>query len=132
MFSPQIAARGGKLNTAFLSSFDPTILTPSGSVKVLPTLQVTPVRFCVSFTHPVPAHTHSNTPSHAQVPLANGKSNVFALGDIIEWQEQKTISKVPTQAGVVVPNILAAVKGTPMKQEYRGFMGIRRSSRNGI
>ncbi|KAG8888888.1 hypothetical protein FRB98_006553 [Tulasnella sp. 332] len=90
-----ITVRGGKLNTAFLSSFDSTILTTSGSVKVLPTLQV---------------------------PLTNGKSNVFAIGDIIEWPQQKMVSKVPTQASVVVANILSAVKGAPMKQQYKGFM----------
>ncbi|KAG9008496.1 hypothetical protein FRB94_013220 [Tulasnella sp. JGI-2019a] len=90
-----IAARGGRLNTAFLSSFDPTILTPTGSVKVLPTLQV---------------------------PLANGKSNVFALGDIIEWPEEKLIAKIPTQAGIVSANLLSAIRGTPQKQEYKGYM----------
>ncbi|KAG8884108.1 hypothetical protein FRB98_002598 [Tulasnella sp. 332] len=90
-----IPTRGGKLNTAFLSSFDSTILTPNGSVKVLPTLQV---------------------------PLANGKSNVFAVGDIIESQQQKMVSKVPAQASVVVANILSALGGAPMTQEYKGFM----------
>lgn len=55
--------------------------------------------------------------------MQNGKTNVFAIGDIIEWREQKTLSKLPAQAAVVAANILSAVKGSPAKQEYKGFMG---------
>ncbi|KAG9031110.1 hypothetical protein FRB95_003156 [Tulasnella sp. JGI-2019a] len=91
-----ITARGGKVNTSFLRSFDSSILTPTGHVTVLKSLQV---------------------------PLRDGKTNVFALGDIIDWPEQKTLSKVPTQAAVVSANILSAIKGSPGKQEYKGFMG---------
>ncbi|KAG8862923.1 hypothetical protein FRB96_000343 [Tulasnella sp. 330] len=90
-----IAARGGKANTAFLETFDSSILTSKGSVKVLKSLQV---------------------------PLRNGKTNVFAIGDIIDWPEQKTLSKLPTQAAAVTANILSAVKGSPGKQEYKGFL----------
>ncbi|KAG9026740.1 hypothetical protein FRB95_008512 [Tulasnella sp. JGI-2019a] len=92
-----IDARGGKLNTAFLTSLDPTVLTPSGSVKVLPTLQV---------------------------PLSNGKSNVFALGDIIEWPEQKTIFKVRPQAAIVAANLLSAINGTPLEKTYDGHLEV--------
>ncbi|KAG8865746.1 hypothetical protein FRB97_004458 [Tulasnella sp. 331] len=69
-----IDAQRGKLNTDFLTSFNPTIVTETGGVKLLPTLQV---------------------------PLANGKSNVFALGDIIEGPEQKTVFKLQLQAAIV-------------------------------
>ncbi|KAG8904173.1 hypothetical protein FRB99_002121 [Tulasnella sp. 403] len=86
---------GGTLNTEFLRSFDPTILTNSHTVRVLPTLRV---------------------------PLANGKANVFALGDIIDWKEQKMLAKVPSHASVVVANLLASVQGKAGTSQYKGFM----------
>lgn len=92
----QIPVRGGKLNTGFLSSYDSSILTPKGHVKVLPTLQV---------------------------PLVSGKRNVFAIGDIIDWPEEKTFAKIDPQAAVLVPNILSSVKGQPMKKKYGGDTG---------
>lgn len=79
-----------------MKSLDPTVLTPTGAVKVLPTLRV---------------------------PLANGSTNVFALGDIIDTTQQKTISKVPAQAEVVAANILAATKGGLGAKQYNGYMG---------
>jgi len=92
-----LPAWGGKRNTEFLKSFDPTILTPLGYVHVLPTLQVV---------------------------LANGKTNVYALGDIIEWNEQKTLSKVAPQVPVVSGNILAQIAGKPATKKYNGFMEV--------
>jgi apoptosis-inducing factor 2 len=78
-----VSARGPKPNTAILKSLDPSIITPSGHVRVLPTLQV---------------------------PLANGKTNVFAMGDIIDWDEQHQAEKSKAHVEVVAPNILNAIE----------------------
>ncbi|KDQ14039.1 hypothetical protein BOTBODRAFT_110675 [Botryobasidium botryosum FD-172 SS1] len=87
-----IPARGPRPNTAYLKSFDPTILAESGGVKVHPTLQV---------------------------PLANGKTNVFALGDIIEWNEQKMLFKTAAHTAVILPNLLSALNGGKPTKEYK-------------
>ncbi|KAG8912678.1 hypothetical protein FRC01_004956, partial [Tulasnella sp. 417] len=84
---------GGRRNTAYLSSFDSTILTPEGNIRVLPSLRV---------------------------PLSNGKTNVYAAGDVIDWDEQKQLAKVPAHAGVVVANILASIQGKPASKIYKG------------
>lgn len=86
---------GGHVNTEFLRSFDPTILTSKGTITVLPSLRV---------------------------PLQSGKTNVFAIGDVIEWTEQKNLAKIPAMAAVLVPNILAAIEGKPAPKVYKGFM----------
>ncbi|KIO28784.1 hypothetical protein M407DRAFT_229352 [Tulasnella calospora MUT 4182] len=86
---------GGRRNTAFLKSFDPTIVTAEGNIRVLPTLRV---------------------------PLSNGKANVYAVGDVIDWQEQKQLAKVPYHVAVVVPNILASIQGQKAPKVYGGFM----------
>lgn len=90
-----MTARGGKPNTEFLRSFDPSVITDVGRVKVLPTLQV---------------------------PLANGKTNVFALGDIIDWDEQKMLVKVGGHVPVVVANVLSVVNGDKPTKEYKTDM----------
>lgn len=95
--SMEVATSGHKPNTEFLRSFDPTILTPAGTIRVQPTLQV---------------------------PLANGKTNVYAIGDIIDWEEEKQLAKIAQHAPVVAGNILATIqnKTTPPKK-YSTFMG---------
>ncbi|KAG8950633.1 hypothetical protein FRC04_007257 [Tulasnella sp. 424] len=86
---------GGRRNTEFLKSFDSTIVTAEGNIRVLPTLRV---------------------------PLSNGKINVYAVGDVIDWPEQKQVAKVPKHVGVVVPNILASIKGQQAPKVYGGFI----------
>ncbi|KAG8891683.1 hypothetical protein FRC01_014572 [Tulasnella sp. 417] len=86
---------GGRRNTAFLKSFDPTIVTAQENIRVLPTLQV---------------------------PLSNGKTNVYAVGDVIDWPEQKQLAKIPSHVAVVVPNILASIEGKKAPKVYGGFM----------
>ena len=93
---PKIPMWGANFNTGFLKSFDKTILTSKQQVRVHPTLQVR---------------------------LANRKDNVYALGDIIEWNGTTQLAKVPGQAEVIVANILAATQGNTPKVEYKGFMG---------
>ena len=79
-----VPARGPKPNTAILKSLDPSVITPSGHVKVL---------------------------SNLQVRLKNGKTNVFVLGDIIDWNEQHQGMKVMVHVDVVTANILGAING---------------------
>ncbi|KAE9400383.1 FAD/NAD(P)-binding domain-containing protein [Gymnopus androsaceus JB14] len=84
---------GGKPNTAYLPS---NFLTPVGTVKVLPTLQV---------------------PSHP---------NIFALGDLIEWNEQKSAAKVQMgHAPIVTKNIQLYLQGSDVSKtgkKYKGSM----------
>ncbi|KAG9021854.1 hypothetical protein FS837_006925 [Tulasnella sp. UAMH 9824] len=84
---------GGHRNTGYLTSFDSTIITPEGNIRVLPSLRV---------------------------PLSSGKTNVYAAGDVIDWDEQKQLAKVPGHAGVVVANILASIQGKPASKTYKG------------
>ncbi|KAG8924066.1 hypothetical protein FRC01_011981, partial [Tulasnella sp. 417] len=84
---------GGQRNTEFLKSFDSTIITAQGNIRVLPTLRV---------------------------PLTSGKTNVYAVGDVIDWAEQKQVAKVPGHVAVIVPNILAAIKNQQPPKVYKG------------
>lgn len=86
---------GGRRNTEFLKSFDSTIVTPEGNIRVLPTLRV---------------------------PLTSGKTNVYAVGDVIDWAEQKQLAKIPGHVSVVVPNILAATRNQQPPKVYKGGM----------
>lgn len=93
----QVPVAGGRPNTDFLRSFDPAIITAAGTVRVQKTLQV---------------------------PLSNGKTNVYAVGDIIEWDEEKQLAKTPAHVAVVAANILASINNkTDKPKEYGGFMG---------
>jgi NADH dehydrogenase FAD-containing subunit len=87
-----VPARGGQPNTSFLQSLDASVLTPRGHVKVLTTLQV---------------------------DLSSGKRNIWALGDIIEWPEQKQIAKGEAHIAVLVANLLSALNGKKPTAEYK-------------
>ncbi|KAJ3901052.1 hypothetical protein F5879DRAFT_885980 [Lentinula edodes] len=84
---------GVQSNTAYLPS---SFLTPSRTVKVLPSLQL---------------------PSHP---------NIFALGDLIEWDEQKTAAKAQMgHAPVVAKNVELYLKGVDVSEVgkiYKGSM----------
>ncbi|KAF9567232.1 FAD/NAD(P)-binding domain-containing protein [Agrocybe pediades] len=69
--------RGPRPNTKFLESLGSDVLASNGYINVLPTLQV------------------------------KGHPNIFALGDAIEWKEQKQAGKVGNHAAVVLANVLA-------------------------
>ncbi|KAG9104673.1 hypothetical protein FRC06_000059 [Ceratobasidium sp. 370] len=78
-----IIAIGGKPN---MRTLDPSALTGSGTVGVTPELRV---------------------------KLASGAQNVWAIGDIIEWPEQKMVFKASKgHAPIVAGNILAAINGS--------------------
>ncbi|KIY62463.1 FAD/NAD(P)-binding domain-containing protein [Cylindrobasidium torrendii FP15055 ss-10] len=85
-----VSTRGGLPNTAFLKTLDPSILSSSGHVKVKPTLQV------------------------------QGHDDIYVMGDIIEWEEQRNAIKAQAHMGIVVPNILSSVAGNPPTKEYKG------------
>lgn len=85
-----VPTRGGRPNTSFLVSLQPSVLTEHGFVKVDPTLQVK--------SHP----------------------GIFAAGDVLDWKEVKQAAKVHSHAPVVVANILAYLEDKPAKKVYKG------------
>lgn len=88
----QIPTRGGRPNTSFLSTLDPTILTSTGLLKVN---------------------------SGLQVPLASGKRNVYGVGDILDLPEQKQIAKGDGHIAIVSANILSALNGKKGTAQYK-------------
>lgn len=85
-----IPAYGPRPNTMWLHSLGAGVLSDKGYVKTLPTLEVI------------------------------GHPGVFALGDILDWPEQKQAGKLMFHAGVVVPNLLSFLGGKPQKKLYKG------------
>ncbi|KAJ3711205.1 FAD/NAD(P)-binding domain-containing protein [Lentinula raphanica] len=76
------------------SYLPPSFLTANGTVKVLPTLQL---------------------PDHP---------NIFALGDMIEWDEQKTSAKAQMgHAPVVAKNVELYLKGADLSKEGKMYKG---------
>ncbi|KAI0064298.1 FAD/NAD(P)-binding domain-containing protein [Artomyces pyxidatus] len=76
--------------TEFIASLGSGVLTERGLVRVEPTLQV------------------------------RGHKNIFAAGDVIEWDEQKQVAKAPKHGEVVVANVLSYLSGTRPGKEYKG------------
>ncbi|KAK1228414.1 hypothetical protein PQX77_008551 [Marasmius sp. AFHP31] len=97
-FRPDLIIRtwGGRPNTEVVgSSLGMNAVTARGHIKVKPTLQLV--------DHP----------------------NIFAAGDIIDWDEQKTSAKASMgHAPVVVKNIVSFVNGKTPKAEYKGSFEI--------
>ncbi|KAF8599296.1 FAD/NAD-P-binding domain-containing protein [Ceratobasidium sp. AG-I] len=80
-----INATGGTPNTAVVRTLDPSVVTKAGTVLVTPEFQV---------------------------KLTSGAKNVWALGDIIEWPEQKMAYKALTaHAPLVAKNVIESIKG---------------------
>lgn len=81
-----LVTTGPKPNTLFIKeSLGDSAVSEAGFVKVHPTLQVA--------SHP----------------------NIFAIGDIIEWNEQKQVLKAYGHASTVSQNILKLGAGQPLK-----------------
>ncbi|KAF5319265.1 hypothetical protein D9619_008307 [Psilocybe cf. subviscida] len=85
-----LKVHGTKPNTALINhSFGAEALSPSGFVKVRPTLQLQ---------------------SHA---------DIFAVGDIVDFPEQKQLMKAQAHAAVVAANIASYISGGSLKI-YKG------------
>ncbi|CAE6430974.1 hypothetical protein ACGC1H_001269 [Rhizoctonia solani] len=79
-----IPAAGGRPNTAVVNTLDADVVTKTGTVLVTPELRV---------------------------KLSSGARNIWAIGDIIEWPEQKMVFKAAYgHAPTVVRNILASIQ----------------------
>lgn len=77
-------------NTGIIAeSLGQDVLTERKHVKVLPTLQLA--------SHP----------------------SIFALGDIIDWNEQKQAAKTSGHSAVVVPNVLSLLNGSKLQKQYK-------------
>jgi len=104
----QITAVGGRPNSSLAATLDPSIISTSGHIKVLPTLQV---------------------------PLTSGQRNVFAIGDVMDWPEQHSFGKIGGHVSVIVPNVLSVLAGQPAKVNYKGgieMMALSRGKSGGL
>lgn len=87
----QVSTRGPNgPNTKFVESLGSEVLNAKGFIKVLPTLQL---------------------PRHERI---------FALGDAIDWNEQKQAAKIPKHAPVVVNNVLFLLGQKKSLVQYKG------------
>lgn len=86
----QVRAFGATPNTPFLKSLGDDVLNDSGRVKVNEFLEVA------------------------------GHPGVYALGDIIDWKEEKQAAKIAGQSAVVIANLLSFLAGGPSKKAYKG------------
>ncbi|KAF9469863.1 FAD/NAD(P)-binding domain-containing protein [Collybia nuda] len=85
-----LLTRGPRPNTAFIAaSLGPESLSDRGLVKVRPTLQL--------LDHP----------------------DIFALGDVIDFPEQRQYAKATNHAAVVSSNVLATISGKSLRP-YKG------------
>lgn len=65
------------------------------------------------------------------VALADGSilDNIWAIGDIISWEEQHQLKKALAHAAIVAHNILEVINaketgGTPYLKEYKGTIEV--------
>jgi len=93
-----ITAHGGKPNTDFIKSLGEDVVTVHGLVRTNPTLEV---------------------PGHP---------GVFCIGDVVDNPERNRLGKYPRHVNVVVPNILARLKGGEPAKKYRGSVETLRVS----
>jgi NADH dehydrogenase FAD-containing subunit len=47
-------------------------------------------------------------------------SNIYAIGDAIDWQEQKQAAKAPKHAQIAAANVLSQINGGDAKKSYTG------------
>ncbi|KAJ7070851.1 FAD/NAD(P)-binding domain-containing protein [Mycena amicta] len=86
-----IPTRGPRPKTAFIEkSLGSSVLDERGQVKVQPTLQL--------LDHP----------------------NIFAVGDVINYVEQKQVMKAMAHAGIVAANIISLLSGSSALKPYKG------------
>ncbi|KAF8507661.1 FAD/NAD(P)-binding domain-containing protein [Gautieria morchelliformis] len=80
---------GARANTGFVASLGSDVLTNTGTVKIKPTFQL------------------------------SNYANIFAAGDIIEWDEQKQAAKAKNHGAIIAANIVNYFTGKPLK-DYKG------------
>jgi len=73
-----------------VKSLDSNVLTPRGQIKIEKTFQVK--------SHP----------------------NIYAIGDVTDWEEQKQAAKAAKHAQIAAANIVAQVNGGAPKTNYSG------------
>ncbi len=81
---------GSRPGTGFVKSLGSDVLNPRGLIKILNTFQL------------------------------KLYSNIYAIGDVIEWSEQKQAAKAPKHAQITTANILAQINGGVPKKTYSG------------
>ncbi|KAI0296460.1 FAD/NAD-P-binding domain-containing protein [Russula brevipes] len=81
---------GARPATDFVKSLGSGVLTPRGQIKIEKTFQL---------------------PSHP---------NVYAIGDVTDWAEQKQAAKAPKHAQIAAANILSQLNGGAPKKNYSG------------
>lgn len=87
-----MSTRGQRPNTElFVESFGQDTLTSRGLIKVEPTLQL---------------------PGH---------QDIFVIGDVIDWNEQKQSFKAQAHADIAVANVLSLLKGQKKLKKYTGI-----------
>jgi NADH dehydrogenase FAD-containing subunit len=47
-------------------------------------------------------------------------TNIYAIGDVIDWSEQKQAAKVPKHAQIAAANILSQLDGGSANKKYTG------------
>ncbi|KAH8996350.1 FAD/NAD-P-binding domain-containing protein [Lactarius akahatsu] len=81
---------GGRPGTGFVKSLGSGVLNARGQIKVAPTFQIE--------SHP----------------------NIYAIGDVIDWSEQKQAAKAPKHAQIAAANILSQLNGGSPGKQYTG------------
>lgn len=85
-----VSARGGRPNTEYVTSLGEDTVNGHGFVKIKPTMQL--------LNHP----------------------SIFAVGDIIDWTEQKQIAKLMWHVPVIVANVVSFLNGVAPTKKYAG------------
>jgi len=85
-----VPTHGPRANATYISSLGDNVLTQRGHVRVRSTMELV--------LHP----------------------GVFAIGDIIDWPEQKQAAKVTGHVAVAVPNVISFLEGKTPKKKYKG------------
>ncbi|KAI9465731.1 FAD/NAD-P-binding domain-containing protein [Lactarius psammicola] len=81
---------GSRPGTGFVKSLGSGVLNARGQIKVTPTFQIE--------SHP----------------------NIYAIGDVIDWAEQKQAAKAPKHAQIAAANILSQLSGSSPSKKYTG------------
>ncbi|KAF9454136.1 FAD/NAD(P)-binding domain-containing protein [Macrolepiota fuliginosa MF-IS2] len=85
-----LSTRGQRFNTDFIAaSLGEDVVSKQGLVKIQPTFQVV------------------------------NRKDIFAIGDIIDWNEQKQLAKANKHADLAAKNICGYLAGTPLRA-YKG------------